>query len=94
MRLQTNHSVPRVESIKCKDKGDTYQGWPGLGKKVVKSAKPLGQIDDDHDDDGETWKKRRLGNVEENTGDDSEEEANGESDSHIEDDFDNFDGVR
>ena len=27
--------------------------------KIVKSAKPLGQINDDHDDDGETGKKRR-----------------------------------
>ena len=28
-------------------------------RKIVKSAKPSGQINDDHDDDGETGKKRR-----------------------------------
>ena len=36
----------------------------------------------------------KLENVEENTDNDSEEEANGESDSHIEDNFDKRDGVR
>ena len=56
MKLQTNHSVPSVEGIQCKDKGDTYQGGPGL-RKIVKSAKPLGQINDDHGDDGETGDK-------------------------------------
>ena len=45
-----------------------------------------GQINDDHDDDGETGKKRRQ-NL-------KTLKRNGESDSHIEDDFDNFDGVR